>query len=281
MPRRRWRGRGASAPLTSSRAPGSSPLRLSRSSAPECARVRPRWARNGHARDPATNPPTRNCLETMVGRDGIEPPTPGFSVRRHTPNARPHPASHVPIRRVTRQPAAIHHASRRVRPNGTVQVWGKSPGQPHAPTCHAKTALRPETSHPASGVCSSGRSKAGFRPALPRAPPRVCPLPLPSRPHLRTRDSRRSRRHGARSCTGTPPPCRRRRTSWHAPSPSPRRRRRSNIKALYPRSPTACAPPPALQAPPPHVPPELQARRHESPAPMRPRYNPAKGGHGQ
>ncbi len=48
--------------------------------APECVEVRPRWARNGHARDLGANLPMRKYLEGMVGRDGIEPPTPGFSV---------------------------------------------------------------------------------------------------------------------------------------------------------------------------------------------------------
>jgi hypothetical protein len=34
--------------------------------------------------------------------------------------------------------------------------------------------------------------------ALPALPHRVCPLPLPSRPHLRTPDPRWSRRHSWR-----------------------------------------------------------------------------------
>ena len=46
---------------------------------PECARVRPRLARNGHARGVARNSAACNYLEGMVGRGGIEPPTPGFS----------------------------------------------------------------------------------------------------------------------------------------------------------------------------------------------------------
>ncbi len=47
---------------------------------PECARVGPRRARNGHDHPVAENSAPRNRLKTMVGRDGIEPPTPGFSV---------------------------------------------------------------------------------------------------------------------------------------------------------------------------------------------------------
>ena len=50
------------------------------SSGPEWAGVRPRWARFGHGRHPAADPAPRKCPEGMVGRDGIEPPTPGFSV---------------------------------------------------------------------------------------------------------------------------------------------------------------------------------------------------------
>jgi hypothetical protein len=63
--------------------------RPSRSSAPECARVIPRWARNGDARDLGTNQPARNYLEGMVDRDGIEPPTPGFSVHPGSPDHPP------------------------------------------------------------------------------------------------------------------------------------------------------------------------------------------------
>src|SRR5262245_45626332 len=47
--------------------------------APECAGRCPRWARNGHARSRGKDSAARNYLERVVGRDGIEPPTPGFS----------------------------------------------------------------------------------------------------------------------------------------------------------------------------------------------------------
>jgi hypothetical protein len=65
--------------------------------------------------------------KNMVGRDGIEPPTPGFSVRLGTLNRQLHPRSYVVIRRVTATSPSAHNRWRRVVPNGTVQVWGKSP----------------------------------------------------------------------------------------------------------------------------------------------------------
>jgi len=46
---------------------------------PKCAGVRPIRARNGHARGRGRGSAACNYLEGMVGRDGIEPPTPGFS----------------------------------------------------------------------------------------------------------------------------------------------------------------------------------------------------------
>jgi len=95
-------------------------------------------------------------LRTMVGRDGIEPPTPGFSVRLGTLNRRLHSRSHVVVRTVTPPLPSAHTRWRRVVPNGTVQVWGKSPARvtrgsdalrytPHAlrfrPTCFASRSL--------------------------------------------------------------------------------------------------------------------------------------------
>src|SRR5215467_7875116 len=62
----------------------------------------------------------------MVGRDGIEPPTPGFSVRFHTLNHQVHPRSHVVIRTVAPPSSSAHHRWRRIVPNGMVQVRGKS-----------------------------------------------------------------------------------------------------------------------------------------------------------
>src|SRR5262245_24849152 len=44
-------------------------------SAPECSR----WPRNGHDDGRENDSASCNYLEGMVGRDGIEPPTPGFS----------------------------------------------------------------------------------------------------------------------------------------------------------------------------------------------------------
>jgi len=62
----------------------------------------------------------------MVSKDGIEPPTPGFSVRLGTRKGNPHPSSNVSIRTVTRLSRSIHNRWRRVPPNETVQVRGKS-----------------------------------------------------------------------------------------------------------------------------------------------------------
>src|SRR6516162_3899268 len=60
---------------------------LTRLRALECAGVCPRWAQT----QPRENFGVGNLLETMVGRDGIEPPTPGFSVDarslEHTPSS--------------------------------------------------------------------------------------------------------------------------------------------------------------------------------------------------
>src|SRR5262249_44370786 len=53
---------------------------LTRLRALECAGVCPRWAQIWAQTQPRENFGVRNLLETMVGRDGIEPPTPGFSV---------------------------------------------------------------------------------------------------------------------------------------------------------------------------------------------------------
>ena len=61
----------------------------------------------------------------MVGRDGIEPPTPGFSVRLGALNRRLHSRSHVGIRTVMAPSSSAHNRWRRVIPSGTVQVWGK------------------------------------------------------------------------------------------------------------------------------------------------------------
>src|SRR5215475_1918633 len=46
----------------------------------ECAGVCPRWAQIWAQTQPRENFGVGNVLKTMVGRDGIEPPTPGFSV---------------------------------------------------------------------------------------------------------------------------------------------------------------------------------------------------------
>src|SRR5215467_13107296 len=45
----------------------------------ECAGVCPRWAQIWAQTQAREDFKVDNLLETMVGRDGIEPPTPGFS----------------------------------------------------------------------------------------------------------------------------------------------------------------------------------------------------------
>ena len=64
-----------------------------------------------------------------MGRDGIETPTPGFSVRLGSLNRQLHSRSYVVIRRVTAPSPSAHNRWRRVVPNGMVQVWGKSPAR--------------------------------------------------------------------------------------------------------------------------------------------------------
>jgi len=46
----------------------------------ECSRVCPRWAQIWAQTQSGKNFEASNLLKRMVGRDGIEPPTPGFSV---------------------------------------------------------------------------------------------------------------------------------------------------------------------------------------------------------
>jgi hypothetical protein len=113
----------------------------------------------------------------MVGRDGIEPPTPGFSVPLGPRHGTLYPGSHVSIRRLTRLSPSIHHRWRRVPPNETVQVWGKSRDPPcvlRAPTCHAKKLKNPKqaphgafarwpTSSRAQRRTSRARSCTGLR----------------------------------------------------------------------------------------------------------------------
>ena len=53
---------------------------LKRVRALECAGVCPRWAQIWAQTQPRENFGVGNLLKKMVGRDGIEPPTPGFSV---------------------------------------------------------------------------------------------------------------------------------------------------------------------------------------------------------
>src|SRR5215831_8148774 len=53
---------------------------LTRVGALECAGVCPRWTQIWAQTQPRENFGGDNLLETVVGRDGIEPPTPGFSV---------------------------------------------------------------------------------------------------------------------------------------------------------------------------------------------------------
>ncbi len=88
-------------------------------------RVCPRWARSRVLEDFRY---AQLREEEMVGRDGIEPPTPGFSVQLGTCHGTLHPRSHVSIRILTRRSPPIHDRWRRVTPHGTVQVWGKSRG---------------------------------------------------------------------------------------------------------------------------------------------------------
>ena len=59
---------------------------------------------------------TERMRSEMVGREGIEPPTPGFSVRLGTPNGRPHSTSSVTIRSIARPSLSRQHRWRRVAP---------------------------------------------------------------------------------------------------------------------------------------------------------------------
>ncbi len=62
----------------------------------------------------------------MVGRDGIEPPTPGFSVPSVRFTSRAHATSNVANRAIVRSSLSGHPRWRRVASHRTVQVRGKS-----------------------------------------------------------------------------------------------------------------------------------------------------------
>jgi len=106
------------------------------------ARVsRSRRAPGAPERDPLRRPVTRpvadddlrvsarKCSKRMVGWDGIEPPTPGFSVPTVTLNRQPLSTSYVVIRTIASLLLSICHRRQQIELNGTGQVRGKLPGR--------------------------------------------------------------------------------------------------------------------------------------------------------
>ena len=88
----------------------------------------------------------------MVGRGGIEPPTPGFSVLCRTPGRLPHSTSSIAIRGIARSPPSGLYRWRRVNSVGTVQVRGKSPRRARSRPAVGHRRLRPAR----RGVRASG-----------------------------------------------------------------------------------------------------------------------------